>query len=609
MFFSKIWLFLLTLAAALAVTTALLLPRPSQRAHEQGEQQRLAVGCGVVNLLLADNARSRVDSVRRLMRASELAAVLAAASASDTIDARRNAAAREVGNRLMASASAKGSAPDFAMFIDARGRVVGRVGRDDKDYGDVAAGRPLVDDALAGLLRDDLWVIDSTLFLVAAAPVIGGDQLDYVGAVVTGRRVTTELLQAFTAWSRSDKEESQFHIDMAVYLGGELMASTNPAALDSAPMVKAVSEISSKDLSRDCQLNRPIELRSGQTEYTAVAARMPGEAQARQAYFTVFVRRATELGLVGTVKAIRKSDLSPGNFPWSWVGGGFLLALLLGLGLMVLEADRPLRRLGGDAARLARGDSERLSEDHPGRFGSVARNVNIHIDRVARAAKSAKQDLDQLLGPAPQGSLGTIDLLAGVTPSVPAIAAPPPSPAEFRFSDSGKSPASGRPQPSASSSAPGLPGLAVPSALPGPTATAVEPARRAPPVPRAPTPPPLPVQPPPPLRLDDDLLAVPPPAAPQSSVPVMAARTAPASSPPPPGFDGSSEAYFRNVYAQFIAAKQACGESVVGVTFEKFSEKLRKNREELMSRAACRDVSFTVYVKDGKAALKASPVR
>lgn len=605
MFFSKIWLFLLTLAAALALTTALLLPRPSQRAHELGEQQRLAVGCGVVNLLLADNARSRVESVRRLMRAPELASVLAAASASEAIDERRNASAREVGNRLMASASAKGSAPDFAMFIDARGRVVGRVGRDDKDYGDVAAGRPLVDDALAGLLRDDLWVVDNTLFLVAAAPVIGGDQLEYVGAVVTGRKVTAELLQAFTAWSRSDKEESQFHIDMAVYLGGELMASTNPAALDSAPMVKAVNEITSKDLSRDCQLNRPIELRSGQTEYTAVAARMPGEAQAHQAYFTVFVRRPGELGLVGTIKAIRKSDLSPGNFPWILVGGGFVLALVLGLGLMVLEADRPLRRLGSDAARLARGDSDRLGEDHAGRFGSVARNVNIHIDRVARAAKSAKQDLDQLLGPAPQGSLGTIDLLAGVTPSAPAVAPPPPS--EFRFSDTGKSASPSRPQQSAGSSAPGLPGMSAPSAMP--VATAVEPARRAPPIPRAPTPPPLPVQPPP-LRLEDDLLsAVPPPAAPQASVPVMAARTQPASSPPPPGFDGSSEAYFRTVYAQFIAAKQACGESVAGVTFEKFSEKLRKNREELMSRAACRDVTFTVYVKDGRAALKASPVR
>jgi hypothetical protein len=69
------------------------------------------------------------------------------------------------------------------------------------------------------------------------------------------------------------------------------------------------------------------------------------------------------------------------------------------------------------------------------------------------------------------------------------------------------------------------------------------------------------------------------------------------------------DAYFREVYGQFVAAKQSCGESVSGVTFEKFAEKLRRNRDELMARTGCRDVSFTVYVKDGKAALKASPVR
>ncbi|HRC57961.1 MAG TPA: hypothetical protein PKU97_18675, partial [Kofleriaceae bacterium] len=168
MFFSKIWLFLLTLVAAIAVTVALLLPRPAERAHVMEEQQRLAVGCGVVNILLGDNARRRVDFARRFGRAPELVNALATASGVETLDDKRNASTREIGNRLLASA--KGEAPDFAMFVDARGRVVARVRRDEKDFGDMAAGRPLVDDALAGLVRDDLWVMDNTLFLVAAAP-------------------------------------------------------------------------------------------------------------------------------------------------------------------------------------------------------------------------------------------------------------------------------------------------------------------------------------------------------------------------------------------------------------------------------------------------------
>ena len=37
--------------------------------------------------------------------------------------------------------------------------------------------------------------------------------------------------------------------------------------------------------------------------------------------------------------------------------------------------------------------------------------------------------------------------------------------------------------------------------------------------------------------------------------------------------------------------------------------KLRNNREALQAKHGCRSVKFQVYVKDGRAALKASPVR
>lgn len=589
MFFSKIWLFLLTLIAALAITVALLLPRPAERAHVRGEQQRLAVGCGVVNVLLGDNARRRVDFARRFGRAPELASALYAASNTDQLDDKRMASTREIGNRLIASA--KGDAPDFAILIDARGRVVARAKRDEKEYGDLAAGRPLVDDALAGLVRDDLWVLDNTIYLVAGAPVIGHDPLQYVGAVVLGHRVTTELARSFTEWSHGDANNKQFHLDLGFYLGGELVASTTPVTLDSAPMVRAIGQLPAGEVSRDCQLNQPLNLRAGKDEYTAVVARMPGEAQAQAAYFTVFIQRPGGLGLIGSTLAIRKSDLS--SFPWALISAGFVIALLVGLGLLVMEIDRPLRRLMADAARLAKGDRERLAEEeHPGRFGSISRSVNIHIDRAARAAKTAKQDLDQLLGPAPQGSLGTIDLLAGVAP-----APPPPAPSEFRFSD----PPLGRPAPAAPpldlSRPPGSAGIPAPGdALFGSGPSRAKPAAP----PRAPTPPPAAAVPPPrppvaPPRFDEDILGSP------------SARAAP--SAPSAGPDLSSEEYFRDVYDQFVAAKQSCGESVAGITYDKFSEKLRRNREELISRTGCRDVAFTVYIKDGRAALKASPVR
>src|SRR5688572_20434408 len=60
-FLSKIWFFLITLAAAIALTIALVMPRPANRQHLEDEHNRLALACGVVDLALADDARVRVD--------------------------------------------------------------------------------------------------------------------------------------------------------------------------------------------------------------------------------------------------------------------------------------------------------------------------------------------------------------------------------------------------------------------------------------------------------------------------------------------------------------------------------------------------------------------
>jgi hypothetical protein len=128
--------------------------------------------------------------------------------------------------------------------------------------------------------------------------------------------------------------------------------------------------------------------------------------------------------------------------------------------------------------------------------------------------------------------------------------------------------------------------------------------------PRNPTPPPRP--------------AVAPPKTPPRGTAAPAAP-APASAPPPKnafgldddilggGADPEATAmvdpYFKSVYDQFVSVKQQCNESTVGLTYQKFSEKLIKNRDDLMQKTGCKEVRFTVYVKDGKAALKATPVK
>jgi hypothetical protein len=71
----------------------------------------------------------------------------------------------------------------------------------------------------------------------------------------------------------------------------------------------------------------------------------------------------------------------------------------------------------------------------------------------------------------------------------------------------------------------------------------------------------------------------------------------------------SDEDHWRVVYGEFLKTREQCGEPREGVPYDRFRLKLQKNRDQLVAKYACRTVRFQVYVKEGRAALKASPVR
>jgi hypothetical protein len=604
-FWSKIWLFLVTLAAAVAITVALVLPRPAQRAQVEEEHQRLVHACGVVGILLGDNARNRIDVVGAFARDADVVTALADASNATDLDEARAKSVRDTARKVRdAIAGSKKDSdnavdvkPDFVILLDKTGRVVTRLGIDEGDFGDTLAGRPVVDDALAGYLRDDVWTDKQRLFLVTASPVVRRDlPVTYQGAIVLGHAVSPKLAESLV---------KALGVDLGFYLGAQPIASTATAVFDGGVLAKAMPRAGA--LREDCTAATPTEITSGDGTYVALVARLPGEAHHKDAFYTVFVKRPEAMGFAGTLGLVRQNDLSFASFPWLLVGIGLVIALGVGMFLLVWESDRPLRRLAADSVKLAKGQAERLAEEeHHGKFGSIARSVNIHVDKLGREAKAAKKDLDQLLGPAPEGSLGALDLLATPLPAArpgasmiaaaPAAFSPPP-PSEFKFGDGGK-PSAPAPVPMAA------PALDLPPPA-RPVAPAAPPRPATPPPVAKPTPPPpaVPAKPAMPAMtaaakraMDDDILgAIEEPAEPTS---VSAEPGSP-----------DEEAYFRSVFDQFVELKKKCGESIVGLTFAKFADKLRKNQAELIGKAGTRQVKFTVYVKDGKAALKATPVK
>jgi hypothetical protein len=67
--------------------------------------------------------------------------------------------------------------------------------------------------------------------------------------------------------------------------------------------------------------------------------------------------------------------------------------------------------------------------------------------------------------------------------------------------------------------------------------------------------------------------------------------------------------HYREVYQRFVEVRVECGETTDDLTYDKFITKLGQSRDAVMSKHPCTDVRFQVYVKNGKAALKATPVK
>lgn len=130
---------------------------------------------------------------------------------------------------------------------------------------------------------------------------------------------------------------------------------------------------------------------------------------------------------------------------------------------------------------------------------------------------------------------------------------------------------------------------------------------------------------PPPVRLEPEAFAFPPrpaPVAPPAVAPLPpepapAPRSAPAaasaaaavSAAAAAPLDGDEEGHWQQVFQEFLRTRSSCGEPTEALTYDRFRQKLETNRAQLVTKYGCKTVRFQVYVKEGKAALKATPVK
>ena len=265
------------------------------------------------------------------------------------------------------------------------------------------------------------------------------------------------------------------------------------------------------------------------------------------------------------------------ELPLPLLGGLLIVTVGLAFYLPGLEGLTPMRRLGREFNAIAQGTQHSIFHD---RYGGSAGDV-------ARAAAAAHEALRQAY-------LAELDI-----EEEDEVSEPRPRPRTSRNRRATRSQRSLEQAGSRTGHNKRASGSGV-RRVPEPPAEPEEPTI---PRPVKPTPAPLtpsrPATPPRSSMPTPGPPAAPPPAAPPSFAP-------PASAPA----TADKDAYYRGVYDEFLRIKTQCGEPTDKLSFEKFAQKLAKNTNDIKKKKpGVKDVHFTVYVKDGKAALKAKIVK
>jgi hypothetical protein len=310
---------------------------------------------------------------------------------------------------------------------------------------------------------------------------------------------------------------------------------------------------------------RALPLSMGNERMLTVAAPFSGEAALQRAYYVLLTKKSPESNPWALLSSTSSDDLKWGKFPWLSLAGGLLAAIGIGLFLQRYEVEGPLRRLRAEVRAMSKQEQVKIDDTkYGGNLGGIARDINATVERFTHAplpkSETAKKDISAILDPralSADGKSYDVSSIAASKPSVP----PPAAMAATLF---------GTPL-----SVSGLPGHPPSMAAPEPSPFLA---------------PPQPSPPPPPSRS----FAPSPPAA----KPAQAALG-----------EDPDYAHYKQVFEEYLALRQKCGESVVGLSLEKFVAKLQSNRDQLTSKHGCKTAHFTVYEKDGKAAIRAVPVR
>lgn len=598
MILSRIWYVILAIFLAAAYYIVALAVGQYNRRNQAAMEETLKADSQVVSWAMQVDARRRLDVLFLAAVDPTIAKATRGANGKDAIPA----ASKEEGAKALREFNEKLPADyknDVLFLADREGRLVAQVGYDAVNgFAEFElGGYPAVFDALHGFLRDDTWVWGGKIARVVTRPVEDEVGQPPLGAVVALRWVDNSFAKEIGKRTRTN---------IAFFALGQRVASAastegfNENALEALGSdLEAVAE--DKGFKENGRTDvRPLDDGKGGVLFV----RLPGDAWELGGGFAVARPKVAISSPTGFLAGADDTDKKNVKL---WLAGLIVgAAALFGFLFSFLEHSLPMREMKDQAEKLKNGQIDTLNLPRfRGGYRSIATDINAGIQRVVeKGGGTARKpaDLESILGPVP------------AQPSMSAFS--------FPLQDG-----SGPPQ-----SAPSIPGSAVgANHAPAAPSSARAPGAPAPSNPRLAPPPPINAAPSTDSQPERTVAMLDPAslggdAGSLSSLPFLAsakrfgkdeeeqtmvaqpsADLISAAIGATSALDPSSE--WQQVYEDFIRTKRECGEPTDGLTFDKFQQTLKKNRDALIQRHGCKRVKFSVYVKEGRASLKATPVR
>ncbi|HEX6274127.1 MAG TPA: MXAN_5187 family protein [Polyangiaceae bacterium] len=551
MLLSRFWYVLLGLVLGGATFLLHVASSMYNRAGLRARAEGLSADVQVVSWYLRDDARQRSAQLIQFALDPDVAKYLQQSSASDS------KVPNEARERLLAALKRvsaqipQKSGFDSVFAVDQHGRVVAYLGYEQASGSEEfeLGGYPVVADALHGYVRDDTLILDRP-YRVVARPVEYDLSSMPAGAIVGARTIDDRFARELV-----DRTGAA----VAFYARGARAAAAAPAdsQFDAARLDQIVGDLADLEQDKDYKEKGRSGVREIGGQLSVQYSRLPGEAWQLDAGYAVARLPAAVSGPLGFLKVADDKDKANGNLPLA-----VLLALLgagVGLAFSVLEHTRPLRVFKREVQKLAAGEIDALAPSKfRGLYRKIASDLNDGVDKILAKGGGPRRgpaDFKEVLGDIPdQPQMSAFSLPGDALQAEPA---------------SGQSKPISNP-PSAASSGGNRP---------------------------------LPQPPGAPRRMPR------PPSAPGASPTSNLDATMPEGGLGAWGGGATDEDEWRQVFQDFVNTKRQCGENVDGFTYEKFEVTLRKNRDTLIQRHGAARVKFSVYVKDGKAALKANPIR